>query len=74
MGFDLQKYTVGAISAVVAIVVIVVLIPVIFSVTIPDTVPNYAALTSMIGITPLLIIVGVILGIVAMFLFNRGKN
>ncbi len=73
-GINLQKFIGGVVAAVVAIIIIVtVAVPIISSNQVDTTVENADALNAMINIIPLLIVVGIIVAVVSMFLYNR-KN
>lgn len=49
----------------------VIAIPVISSNEVADTVANAASINSMLGIIPLLIVVGIIMAVVGSFLYAR---
>ena len=69
---DVQKFTGAVVSIVVVVIIAVtVLIPIITTNQAPDTVANYASITAMLNIIPLLVIVGIIIAVVGMFLYTR---
>lgn len=72
---DMEKFTSGVINIVVAlIVVIAVAVPIVGGLTIPEGTANASALTSLVGIVPLLLVVGVVLACVGMFLYKKSRN
>lgn len=72
MGLNIQSFVGAVVGIIVAVVVTVVIaIPVISSNEVPDTVTNYASINSMLGIIPLLIVVGIIMAVVGSFLYAR---
>lgn len=72
---NIQKWIGGVIAAVVCIIVVVtVAIPIISTNQVESTVENYEALNAMINIIPLLIVVGIIVAVVGMFLYNSRKG
>ena len=71
---NIQKWIGGVIAAVVCIIVVVtVAIPIISTNQVEETVTNADALNAMINIIPLLIVVGIIVAVVGMFLYNSRK-
>ena len=76
MGLNIQSFVGAVVGIIVAVVVTVVIaIPVISSNEVPDTVTNYASINSMLGIIPLLNMIG--LGcvlVVASLLFTKWAN
>lgn len=69
---NIQRFIGGVIAAIVALVVVVtVAIPIIADNQVASTVVNADALNSMINIIPLLIVVGIIVAVVAMFISSR---
>ena len=72
MGFNINAFTSGVISVVIACTIVVVVgIPILTANVVPSTVTNYAELNTMLGIIPILLIVGVIMGCIALFLKNK---
>lgn len=75
MGINIEKWIGGVIAAIVAVIVVVtVAIPIISSNQVASTVENADALNAMINIIPLLIVVGIIVAVVGMFLYNSRKG
>lgn len=69
---NISKFTQGLIVTIVGIVLTVtVAIPIISSNQVKDTVENSAALNSLLNILPLLIIVGLVLGVIGMYISGR---
>lgn len=69
---NISKFTSGLVATIVGIVLTVtVAIPIISSNQVASTVQNYAALNSLLNILPLLIIVGLVLGVIGMYISNR---
>lgn len=69
---NISKFTSGLIVTIVGIVLTVtVAIPIISSNQVKDTVENSAALNSLLNILPLLIIVGLVLGVIGMYISGR---
>ncbi len=69
---NISKFTSGLIVTIVGIVLTVtVAIPIISSNQVKETVENSAALNSLLNILPLLIIVGLVLGVIGMYISGR---
>lgn len=69
---NISKFTSGLIVTIVGIVLTVtVAIPIISSNQVKDSVENSAALNSLLNILPLLIIVGLVLGVIGMYISGR---
>lgn len=72
MGLSVEKFVTAVVGIIVAVVVTVVIaIPVISSNTVESTVANAQSINSMLGIIPLLIVVGIIMAVVGSFLYAR---
>ena len=72
MGFSINSFVTGVVGAIVAVILLVaVAIPVIGSNTVANTVANADSLNAMIAIIPVLMAVGIIIAVVAMFLGKR---
>lgn len=72
MGLSIEKFVTAVVGIIVAVVVTVVIaIPVISSNAVADTVTNASSINSMLGIIPLLIVVGIIMAVVGSFLYSR---
>lgn len=69
---NISKFTSGLVATIVGIVLTVtVAIPIISANQVESTVANYSALNSLLNILPLLIIVGLVLGVIGMYISNR---
>ncbi len=69
---NISKFVGGLVATIVGILLTVtVAIPVISSNQVASNVQNYAALNSLLNILPLLIIVGLVLGVIGMYISNR---
>lgn len=76
MGLNIQGFVSAVIGIVVAVVVTVVIaIPVLADNVLPTTgdnvIANASSINSMLGIIPLLIVVGIIMAVVGSFLYAR---
>ena len=72
MGFNVNAFTSGVISIVIACTIVVVVgIPILSANTVASSVTNYTELNTMLSIIPILLIVGVIMGCIALFLKNK---
>lgn len=72
---DMEKFTSGVIDIVVALIIVVaVAVPIVGGLAVPKGIANEAALTSLVGIVPLLLVVGVVLACVGMFLYKKSRN
>ena len=72
MCLSVEKFVTAVVGIIVAVVVTVVIaIPVISSNQVAETVANAASINSMLGIIPLLIVVGIIMAVVGSFLYAR---
>lgn len=72
MGLSVEKFVTAVVGIIVAVVVTVVIaIPVISSNTVAENVANASSINSMLGIIPLLIVVGIIMAVVGSFLYSR---
>lgn len=69
---SIGKFTQGLVFAIVAIVLTVtVAVPIITDNQVASSVQNASALNSLLNILPLLIIVGIVLGVVGMYISSR---
>lgn len=69
---SISKFTQGLVVSIVGILLTVtVAIPVISSNQVATSVENYEALNSLLNILPLLIIVGLVLGVIGMYISGR---
>lgn len=72
MGLSVEKFVTAVVGIIVAVVVTVVIaIPVISSNVVDDAIANADSINSMLGIIPLLIVVGIIMAVVGSFLYAR---
>ncbi len=72
MGLSVEKFVTAVVGIIVAVVVTVVIaIPVISSNTVGEGIANADSINSMLGIIPLLIVVGIIMAVVGSFLYAR---
>lgn len=72
MGLSIEKFVTAVVGIVVAVVVTVVIaIPVLADNEVADTIANAGSINSMLGIIPLLIVVGIIMAVVGSFLYAR---
>lgn len=66
---DVQKFTAAVVGVIVVVIIgVTVLVPIIANNQVAPDVQNADSLNAMINIIPLLVFVGVIIAIVAMFL------
>lgn len=71
---NVGKFTTAIVSCIVCVILVVsVAIPIIGDAKIPDSVANASSITAMLGIIPLLIIVGVVIFVIGAFV-TRGKE
>lgn len=74
---DVQKFTGAVISVVVVVIIgVTVLVPIIASNQVPTgdaegALPNGASINAMLNIIPLLVVVGIIIAVIAMFISKR---
>lgn len=73
---DVQKFTGAVVSIVVVVIIAVsVLVPIIANNQLPTTgegsIANASSINAMLNIVPLLVIVGIIIAVVALFLNKR---
>lgn len=72
---DVQKFTAAVISIVVVVIIAVtVLIPILQTNMLPEgegAMENAEAINAMLGVIPILVIVGIIIAVVGMFLYTR---
>ena len=76
---DVQKFTGAVVSIVVVVIIAVsVLVPIVASNQVPTTgegsIANAASINAMLNIVPLLVIVGIIIAVVALFLGKRNEE
>lgn len=69
---NISKFTSGLVATIVGIVLTVtVALPIISSNQVASSVENSEALNALLNILPLLIIVGLVLGVIGMYISNR---
>jgi len=73
---DVQKFTGAVISVVVVVIIgVTVLVPIIASNQVPTTgegsIANAASINAMLNIIPLLVVVGIIIAVIALFISKR---
>lgn len=73
---DVQKFTGAVISVVVVVIIgVTVLVPIIASNQVPTTgdgsIANAASINAMLNIIPLLVVVGIIIAVIALFIGKR---
>ena len=76
---DVQKFTGAVVSIVVVVIIAVsVLVPIVASNQVPTegegSISNAASINAMLNIVPLLVIVGIIIAVVALFLGKRNAE
>lgn len=73
---DVQKFTGAVISVVVVVIIgVTVLVPIIAANQVPESgegsIANAASINAMINIIPLLVVVGIIIAVIALFIGKR---
>lgn len=73
---DVQKFTGAVISVVVVVIIgVTVLVPIIAANQVPTTgdgaIANAASINAMLNIIPLLVVVGIIIAVIALFISKR---
>lgn len=69
---NISKFVSGLVATIVGIVLTVtVAVPIISSNQVGESITNSAAINSLLNILPLLIIVGLVLGVIGMYISNR---
>lgn len=71
-GLSIGKFTMGITSAVVCVILLVtVAVPIISTNQVADTVTNYASINAMINVLPIIICVGIVVALIALFISGR---
>lgn len=75
---DVQKFTGAVISVVVVVIIgVTVLVPIIAANQVPTTgegsIANAASINAMLNIIPLLVVVGIIIAVIALFISKRNN-
>ncbi len=73
---DVQKFTGAVISVVVVVIIgVTVLVPIIATNQVPEegngSIANAASINAMLNIIPLLVVVGIIIAVIALFIGKR---
>lgn len=71
MAFNIGKYVGTVVGMSVAVILTASMLPVIAGVTIPETISNAGAIQAMLGVVPLLFVVGIVLAGVYAFISRR---
>ena len=72
MAMDVQKFTGAVVSIVVVVIIAVsVLVPIVATNQVKDDLANADSINAMLNIIPLLVIVGIIIAVVALFLGKK---
>ena len=71
MAFDIGKFVGTVVGMSVGVILTAAMLPVIAGVTIPEGVANSAAIEAMLGVVPLLFVVGIVLAGVYAFISRR---
>lgn len=75
MAMDVQKFTGAVVSIVVVVIIAVsVLVPIVASNQVDDDLANADSINAMLNIIPLLVIVGIIIAVVALFLGKKSEE
>lgn len=71
-GLSISKFTMGITSAVVCVILLVtVAVPIISSNQVASTVTNAASINAMINVLPIIICVGIVVALIALFISGR---
>ena len=71
-GLSISKFTMGITSAVVCVILLVtVAVPIISSNQVADTVTNASSINAMINVLPIIICVGIVVALIALFISGR---
>lgn len=75
MAMDVQKFTGAVISIVVVVIIAVsVLVPIIATNQVDSNLDNADSINAMLNIIPLLVIVGIIIAVVAIFMGKKNEE
>lgn len=71
-GLSISKFTMGITSAVVCVILLVtVAVPIISSNQVASTVTNANSINAMINVLPIIICVGIVVALIALFISGR---
>lgn len=71
-GLSVSKFTMGITSAVVCVILLVtVAVPIISENQVASTVTNAASINAMINVLPIIICVGIVVALIALFISGR---
>ncbi len=71
-GLSISKFTMGITSAVVCVILLVtVAVPIISSNQVASTVTNADSINAMINVLPIIICVGIVVALIALFISGR---
>ena len=71
-GLSISKFTMGITSAVVCVILLVtVAVPIISSNQVAETVTNASSINAMINVLPIIICVGLVVALIALFISGR---
>ena len=71
-GLSISKFTMGITSAVVCVILLVtVAVPIISSNQVESTVTNASSINAMINVLPIIICVGIVVALIALFISGR---
>ena len=74
MGLNVARFTGAIVSAIVCVILVVsVAVPIITDNKVAESVANASSINAMLGIIPLLIVVGVVIFVIAAFI-GRGRD
>lgn len=71
MAFNIGRFVGTVVGMSVGVILTAAMLPVIAGVTIPETIANKAAIEAMLGVVPLLFVVGIVLAGVYAFISRR---
>ena len=71
MAFNIGKFVGTVVGMSVGVILTAAMLPVIAGVTIPEAIANKAAIEAMLGVVPLLFVVGIVLAGVYAFISRR---
>lgn len=71
-GLSISKFTMGITSAVICVILLVtVAVPIISSNQVASTVTNASSINAMINVLPIIICVGIVVALIALFISGR---
>lgn len=71
-GLSVSKFTMGLTSAIVCVILLVtVAVPIISENQVASTVTNAASINAMINVLPIIICVGIVVALIALFISGR---